>query len=102
MSKAKTSSWMPKKVVRRAATNGQHATVGGEPKEAGGGVVHYKSFKAAKNSGAAALRSVYFAKAGKGTGLSRTTLLPNGDAITSIRSDVMDRALGRGEFKKAE
>lgn len=26
--------------------------------------------------------------------------LPNGQSITTVRKDVMDRALGRGEFKK--
>ena len=26
--------------------------------------------------------------------------LPNGQFITTVRKDVMDRALGRGEFKK--
>lgn len=26
--------------------------------------------------------------------------LPNGQYITTVRKDVMDRALGRGEFKK--
>jgi|688.fasta_scaffold408982_3 hypothetical protein len=26
--------------------------------------------------------------------------LPNGQHITTVRKDVMDRALGRGEFKK--
>ncbi|PXA95780.1 hypothetical protein DMC47_19030 [Nostoc sp. 3335mG] len=27
-------------------------------------------------------------------------VLPNGEYITTVRKDVMDRALGRGEFKK--
>lgn len=27
-------------------------------------------------------------------------ILPNGEYITTVRKDVMDRALGRGEFKK--
>jgi len=39
------------------------------------------------------------ARSSKGS-VSANIRLPNGDTITTVRRDVMDQALGRGEYKK--
>lgn len=85
MVKTPTKSWLPK----RSTSTGRFVTV----KEAGNAprtVVTETGRNPGTNSGAVHLRS----------SVSGRIDLPNGQFITTVRKDVMDRALGRGEFKK--
>lgn len=92
MAKIKSSSWLPKGKVQRTAASGRFVTS-----------KHAASLPATTSREAVGKLDVktYASKSGKASGLLRKIRLPNGDIITTVRGDVMDRALGRGEFKKA-
>ena len=91
MSKTNSSSWLPKGKTSRSAVSGRYATVAAAGKSAP------TQHKGAAGSG---IKEASAPRTGKGGGHSREIRLPNGDVITSVRGDVMDRALGRGDFKK--
>ncbi len=77
MPKNQKSSWLPKKGsgwVKREATTGRYIVTEG--------------------------LSVRKSASPRGT-VTGAISLPNGDSIPTVRKDVMDRALGRGEFKKS-
>jgi hypothetical protein len=85
MAKTPTKSWLPKRnapsgrfVMAKEASNSPRTTVTESSRNAGTGSVSVN------------LRS----------SVSGRISLPNGQSITTVRKDVMDRALGRGEFKK--
>lgn len=92
MAKMKTSSWLPKGKSHTSAASGKFVSVkrvGGSPATS--------STETAGSSG----KMTTTAARGRSSSLLRNIRLPNGDVITSIRGDVMDRALRRGDFKKA-
>jgi hypothetical protein len=81
MAKSPTKSWLPK----RNTSTGRFATV-----------------NEARNAPRTIVTEV---NPTSSTGQFRSSVsgridLPNGQFITTVRKDVMDRALGRGEFKK--
>lgn len=91
MTKTKNSSWLPKGKAQTTAASGRFVTR-----------KHTSSSRAAPPLEAAGKPEVKTSasKSGKASGLLRKIWLPNGDVITTVRGDVMDRALGRGEYKK--
>jgi hypothetical protein len=94
MAKPPAKSWLPKRSApqgqtneSRSATTGRYVTEPGMGKSPRTTIMDGKS---AKSSPAVVYRS----------SVSGRIELPNGHSITTVRKDVMDRALGRGEFKK--
>jgi hypothetical protein len=81
MAKTTSKSWLPK----RSGSTGRFLTA----KEASDTPRNTVVEKSGNSSGANYRSSV-----------SGRFVLPNGEYITTVRKDVMDRALGRGEFKK--
>jgi hypothetical protein len=81
MAKTTSKSWLPK----RSGSTGRFLTA----KEASDSPRTTVVEKGSSNSGVHYRSSV-----------SGRIDLPNGQFITTVRKDVMDRALGRGEFKK--
>lgn len=75
-------SWMPKggKAAGRSASTGQFVTVTSTARSLATTVV--ETVRSGKSS------------------LSSRYLLRDGTVVTSVRKDVLDRALGRGEFSK--
>lgn len=84
MAKTPPKSWLPK----RSGSTGRFLTAK-EGSESPRTTVVEKSGSDGR-SGATHYRS----------SVSGRFVLPNGEYITTVRKDVMDRALGRGEFKK--
>lgn len=81
MAKSPTKSWLPK----RNASSGRFVTEKGDSNAPRTVVT-----EASRNSSTGQFRS----------SVSGRINLPNGQFITTVRKDVMDSALGRGEFKK--
>jgi hypothetical protein len=87
MKKAGSSSWMPKGKSHQAAGGDGRAS----PKE-----VHASPSKTAPPRAFASGIDDHF----RGSQATQRYSLPNGGTLTSVRRDIMDRALGRGDFKK--
>jgi hypothetical protein len=82
MAGTKTKSWLPKGGgTHRSSSDGRFITV-----------------KSSESSPATTMREL--SKKEAGLKASSSFKLRNGDSITSVRKDVLDRALSRGEFKK--
>lgn len=95
MSKPGKSSWLPKGGKSyRSAVSGQFVQAGNRAGKAPATTV----VSTYKGSAPPSKGSGYTVSAGKPS-FSRTISLPNGGILTSVRGDVMDRALGRGPFK---
>ena len=87
MAKTPTKSWLPK----RNGSSGRFLT----SKEAASSprTTVTENIRTAGNSSASV-------SANFRSNVSGRISLPNGRSITTVRKDVMDSALGRGEFKK--
>lgn len=80
------SSWLPK----RSSSTGQFVVVKGDASRSARTLTSETLSEGSNRSGSFHSRS----------SVSGRIDLPNGQFITTVRKDVMDRALGRGEFKK--
>lgn len=82
MAEAKGKSWLPKGGgTYRSSSSGRFVTM-----------------KTGEKSPATTVRES--SKKDSGLKASSSFKLRNGDSITSVRKDVLDQALSRGEFKK--
>lgn len=95
------SSWLP----RRASTTGRYVTKNDGSTHTGGEYNKRDSrtgaFTAEHDSTRSGSGSVLSASSRHPrSSVSGKIDLPNGQSITTVRKDVMDRALGRGDFKK--
>jgi hypothetical protein len=84
MAKTTSKSWLPKRsgatgrflIAKEGSDSPRTTVVENTSNDGRSGGTHYRS------------------------SVSGRFVLPNGEYITTVRKDVMDRALGRGEFKK--
>jgi hypothetical protein len=102
MKKSGKTTWMPLAVTKshRSASNGRiiaakSGTIREGGSDKGDGKPHIKSVASSSLLSSGKTKAEV-----SGSGVTRRFALPNRTVISSVRSDVMDRALSRGEFKK--
>jgi len=92
MAKSGKSTWMPKGGGKshRSSSSGKFVTAEAAKASPSTTIVE-------KNAPSYVAGAVVHSSA---SSVSRRFSLPNGGVISSVRSDVLDRALSRGDFKK--